>query len=817
MLTEIQKWIRVFSLAAFLLLTLVSFQNCRNFESSQGDFSTKLSGGDGGDNYDGKPTEGTYVHEVLQYSCGGKFSQYEQQVISISKLGAIDLDAKSLLTCSDTQKNLNTSDLEYYSDAKGYFSYRGAIFKHKNLLRKEWVTELWCRPVEGIQTNNNIFIEYSPLYDKAELTYSTFQRMPVQRKISGSQFTAENENWNLLVNLDSEVFLGSRKYIGEMTNKGKNTKIEVNCFSGANTLPKITFKRMRSYPSHRSQYLSISASQNSVLSLDWLLNNFFDENNLSISQKYFKSFQNVNRDISIHLTNLSNGKELELIHPLFGWTYYGSYMVDDENLVLVSVNLDLQDLSLPNTEQSRLPMRISHFRIIDNKLKLQNEFDSSTLLSHQNLLEDRRNFSRLQIFLSSKTVQWVSISDDFRLMINSYSATSDSLKKVEINLNEFLPDAHFTANRVLNITNAFDQKDLYKESVRQLPGSLWRIMSRRSSSFPLVDQLPRSMEKVIYAEADREELVSVSDWNTETFHNKFEITGDQKIYYFVDQMDSPENGVFTKYKIYKFEASKRSVLEVSFPGLQNFIVSEVTYDSLLNRLYVIAVDHLNRFSDYSRSMFIIDPDTLGILQKIPVYRYEYRQYYLTTRPELAYLLKTKVSSTSSRLDSVYIRDLSNFNYDFKVFDFRSYFSTTELQSIYFNADLYESLSLDSLFLVSAQYLESDLGLVRKNNLYELNYSQGESKVSELYKDLSFAEGISSSRLVLTKGVGSQTSLLLFDINQKKEMDLMKNVQMSESERIFNIGAIPNSNAMILLTQSIEDQMIYLNFVSVDGL
>lgn len=233
-------------LTFFIFFNSLFYQNCKQFEGSSKNDTLSADSGNGG-HYEGKPGPGEYWNHIVNYGC---LDRDVAAVIKIDEKSNLSLKRNSLLSCAQNSEAIDFSEITYFSDFKEIFEFEGKIYQKKQLYKKQFVPEMWCRSLKG-NNKKHILVEINIGDSKvnAILKQSEFLSNPeiTSRTLEEQSVTYVSNKFKLEVDLSTEILKGSKHYNGTYLNKDTNSSESLECISGSNTLPESRYYKFEEF------------------------------------------------------------------------------------------------------------------------------------------------------------------------------------------------------------------------------------------------------------------------------------------------------------------------------------------------------------------------------------------------------------------------------------------------------------------------------------------------------------------------------------------------------------------------------------------
>ncbi|MCB0389654.1 MAG: hypothetical protein KDD58_00115 [Bdellovibrionales bacterium] len=798
-----------FRVLILLSLVVLAFQNC-NFLGSfdtQDIFSAKSGGGE---YYDGKPDPGTYIHEITQLACGGQHSENQIQAITIDENYQITLENQTLYNCSKSQKNISLEDLTYYPNIEGYFIYDGYIFKRKELLRPQWVTELWCR--SDSESYLNLFLEYSPSQEQAEFIFPN-SKEPARRQLNGTLLTTESSNWQLQAQLDTEIFLGTGKYSATLKNKINQETKNIYCYAGATTLPKITNKVI----SQTTDLTGLTLLENKSINNIELNNNYLPVKTnkrfqLSHGTHYlFTKDDNKNSSyIKGKVIQLSNGKIYDInFNAGEDWTFKDLYWFGIEEKSIIALFIKESNTESIYEISYNVPIKFVLFDIKENEIIKSDETTSKAITEQQaNPFPDSNipiSQVNLNIAFDGRSLYWVNI---------------DALNK-KINYNSL--DSNFTIstkdrtlqgkmNVVRNII-PFSHENISTKSI------LWEECKfnyspilRGENGLPLQSFEICSNKQVIYHQHGKE-LIELTDWYQEEVQaTHFYYLNEDLIIY--DYLYPDNEDLSSKLSLNLFNAKTRHVKNITkeiedYNGLSYTQLVENSDKALLfltksGSTGIFSLD-LNNFEIHFKKSFSISL---------------YSKYKSSAKNGLFYNSHATDYSEEYKIGSHFINflDLNTFNVFPEFYNYGGYYSYQKSLSYsvwwgdYLTAFFNDDLNNHSYFIRKSDRRSGQNFEINDTTFSLLKISQSEREkaptVEVTIENKALMAYLGEQRILKADGYqenGSQqtsafTDLTLHDVKTGKSFDLIKELNLSVFEKIVLIFPVKNDHICLVLTE-----------------
>ncbi|MCB0391450.1 MAG: hypothetical protein KDD58_09165, partial [Bdellovibrionales bacterium] len=317
----------------------------------------------------------------------------------------------------------------------------------------------------------------------------------------------------------------------------------------------------------------------------------------------------------------------------------------------------------------------------------------------------------------------------------------------------------------------------------------------------------REIEKILFIDELAKKYHSYSEWYTTKYHHKLQAGPDHRVYHFINrntQVTLDEYGRYTNYDLVIFDEQSFITKTIHLPEMTNFIASRVEFSPASPNIFITAVDHLNRTTTYSRSIFTYNIEKNKITNILHIHRNEYEEFYLKQNDSTVYVLKSKVGLNQRKTEKLFKRNLLHEHEDIEIFNFNNYYDENTLKNMYFNTNVIEHLGSELLSVLSVYYIDHGDYLERRNGLFSVDLNNIEP-ADMLITDVSFIGDVSSRLYFVVDKVS--LNYYLYDSFQKKSININQNIELSVDETIFSSVVVNNKNTILLLSHNLKNKTV----------
>lgn len=761
------------SFVLFCLLSIaVLFQNCKDFGDSgfQGSRTALLSGGEA---YDGKLHPGKYVHEVVKHGCID-LSEHQRSKAEIeSNNPVISITESSSLNCNGNTQQVLLEDLTTFSNLPGFFVHRGKIFKHKDLVKKEWVSEILCTvPNSKIA---NFHFEFSPNSKKTVGSSEQYNLhgSPFLRSLTGEKLTYSNDGHSVKIDLSTEVFRGIGKYSAIHQDLKKGNKSELHCYNGAGTLPRFKFKTLKTFEMIQSPF-SLGSS---IISRHFKVG-------LSPNKEIFYSMTMSEGQIFIQTIDSVNGAiaekslatdEFDEIHNVF-WQEKG----ESRSLLVVLADSSSVTQISDNFEHKLQATRIFKIQLQDKALSLGSTTDTSIL---------KRN-TRLSIFKHRHHLYWMTRADGDSLTVirrDMYSSQEVNIPLDYVNLGQ--PIAELAGD---------DHKYHIDKRVSFRPEFSQMIMKLSIKSPGAVGYRSR----LLYLNFENKKLKPLTDWAYIDWQKRLRWIDSETLFY--DLLVPPEKSLLFgsiidglyKVRRVKFSANDFGDTEIAYSekNYERFHIEKVG-DEL-----ILLVEPEYAYLGLPSRVLKLNSTSLSEKRRINFGTSRALTYHYSTYDDSVFLLWNKAGT------------LNNY---FSVGNFDS--SQTESNNL-----SYGRYMTDAPTFFTVDPLKSTFLMTNSSNhearIFRYGYRDQTHHFDVDRQGFDYMYRVkNTNRVIMAKLNESNYDFILYDINRQEETAITDLIPATKDDRVQYVEVLKNRSKFVVEVKNAKSKKTRLLLINLDNM